>query len=130
VEIRDCGSKATVELVRMDGCTGFPCEVHHGETATGQFTMVANAAANSLTCKIVGKLPPFIELPFNGCHVNACDNLSTGDCPVEVGERLVYDISLPISNFYPTIEITGKWKLLDENNEMFLCVEVPMKISS
>merc|ERR1712241_440295 len=130
IEIIDCGSKVDISRIEFDQSDAFPCIVHHGTTATGRAHMTANAATDSLTCKIVGIIPPGIELPFNGCHVNACDNLSTVDCPVEVGERLVYDINLPISNLYPTIEITGKWKLMDENNEMFLCVEVPMKISS
>jgi hypothetical protein len=51
-----------------------------------------------------------------------------GDCPVEEGEALVYEISIKIENFYPTIEILGRFKLLDENNEIFVCFEIPMKI--
>ena len=36
----------------FDGCTEFPCIVHQGTTATGQLTMKANAATETLTCKV------------------------------------------------------------------------------
>ena len=71
-----------------------------------------------------------MELPFNGCPVNACDSLSTGDCAVEVGETIVYEMEIPILPVYPAIEITGKWMLKDDSGENFLCFEVPMKIES
>lgn len=92
--------------------------------------MVANAATNTLTCQIIGILPGGIELPFNGCHVNACDNLSTGDCSVEVGEQLVYEMAIEILPVYPTIEIEGKWMLRDDSGENFMCFTVPMKIEA
>ena len=74
--------------------------------------------------------------------------LFTGDCPVEEGEALVYDMEIPIENFYPTIEILGRlssytslshihhevfkprWKLQDENGDDFICFEIPMKIEA
>jgi len=128
VEIQDCGSKVEILSLSFDGCSGFPCIVHQGETATGQLTMKANAATNTLTCKIVGIIPPGIELPFNGCPLNACDYLSTGDCVVEEGEMLVYDMAIPILDVYPKIEITGKWMLKDDAGDNFLCLTIPMKI--
>ena len=69
-----------------------------------------------------------IELPFNGCPQNGCDNLSTGDCAVEEGEMLVYDMSIPILAIYPKLEITGKWMLKDDQGEDFLCFTLPMII--
>ena len=138
------GSKAEIQRITFDGCSGFPCVVHQGETAIGQLTMKANSATDTLTCKvilayctcysyylifqIVGIIVGGIELPFNGCNVNACDNLSTGDCPVEEGEMLVYDISIPILSVYPKLEITGKIMLKDNMGEDFLCITLPMKI--
>ena len=78
----------------------------------------------------MGVIAGGIELPFNGCPVNACDNLSTGDCSVEAGETLVYEMEIPILDLYPQIEITGKWMLKDDAGENFLCFEVPMKIEA
>eukprot|EP00090_Calanus_glacialis_P036173 TRINITY_DN6170_c0_g1_i2.p2 TRINITY_DN6170_c0_g1~~TRINITY_DN6170_c0_g1_i2.p2 ORF type:complete len:155 (-),score=46.50 TRINITY_DN6170_c0_g1_i2:48-512(-) len=128
VPIQDCGSKVEIMSIFFDGCTEFPCIVHQGTTATGQLTMKANAATETLTCKIVGIILGGIELPFNGCPVNACDYLSTGDCAVEEGELLVYDMSIPILDVYPKLEITGKWMLKDDQGEDFLCFTIPMKI--
>ena len=138
------GSKAEIQSITFDGCSGYPCVVHQGETAIGQLSMKANSATDTLTCKvvlvyctfysiylifqIVGIIVGGIELPFNGCNVNACDNLSTGDCPVEEGEMLVYDISIPILSVYPKLEITGKIMLKDDMGEDFLCFTIPMKI--
>ena len=84
---------------------------------------------NSKYClKIVGIIPPNIELPFNGCHINACDNLSTGDCAIQEGEELVYEMEIPILDAYPSIEIEGKWMLKDDSGEDFMCFSLPMKI--
>merc|ERR1712126_106624 len=128
IPIQDCGSKAEITKITFDGCSEFPCIVTQGDTATGQLFMKANSATDSLTCKIVGIIVGGIELPFNGCPVNACDNLSTGDCAVEEGEMLVYDMSIPILSVYPKLEITGKWMLKDDEGEDFLCLTIPMKI--
>merc|ERR1712215_172976 len=103
IPIQDCGSKAEIQSITFDGCSSLPC-------------------------KIVGIIVGGIELPFNGCPVNACDNLSMGDCSVEEGEMLVYDMSIPILDVYPKIEITGKWMLKDDMGEDFLCFTIPMKI--
>merc|ERR1711862_636006 len=128
IEIIDCGSKVDIPRIEFDQCDVFPCIVHHGTTATGRAHMTDNAATDSLTCKIVGIVPPGIELPFNGCPLDACEHLSTGDCSVEVGEELVYEMEIPILAAYPTIEIEGKWMLKDDSGENFMCFRVPMKI--
>ena len=47
---------------------------------------------------------------------------------MEEGELLVYDMSIPILDVYPKLEITGKWMLKDDQGEDFLCFTIPMKI--
>jgi hypothetical protein len=52
------------------------------------------------------KLPPqvtgllgLIELPFpEGCAKDACTALSSGSCPIEAGETIVYEIDLEVNN--------------------------------
>ena len=129
IEIRDCGSKVEITRVEFDQCEEFPCVVHHGETATGRAHMVARVATESLTCSIIGIMDG-LELPFNGCPRDACENLSTGDCAVEEGEELVYDMSIPILANYPTIQLEGKWMLKDDSGENFFCLLIPMKIEA
>ena len=41
-----------ISRIEFDQCDEFPCIVHHGTTATGRAHMVANAATDSLTCKV------------------------------------------------------------------------------
>merc|ERR1712098_205274 len=127
IEIRDCGSKVDIESITFDGCTEFPCVVTTGQHATGQVTMTSKVATNSLTCKIVGEVGG-IQLPFNGCPLDACLNMIGGDCPVEEGEQLVYDMDIEILALYPKIEILGIWQLKDDTGDNFLCFEIPMKI--
>ena len=129
IEIRDCGSKVDITRVEFDQCEEFPCVVHHGETATGRAHMVARAATESLTCSIIGIMDG-LELPFNGCPRDACENLSTGDCAVEEEEELVYDMYIPILATYPTIQLEGKWMLKDDSGENFFCLLIPMKIEA
>ena len=40
--------------------------------------------------------------------VLSVDSTFLGDCPTEEGEALVYDMEIPIENFFPTIEILGR----------------------
>merc|ERR1712184_131533 len=87
IEIRDCGSKVDIQRIEFDQCDDFPCVVHHGQTATGRATMVAQAATNTLTCKIIG----------------------------EVAGTIVYEMEIPILPVSPAIEITGKWMLKDDS---------------
>jgi len=46
--------------------------------------------------QVTGLLGP-IELPFpEGCAKDACTAFSTGYCPVETGESIVYEIDLEV----------------------------------
>ena len=112
-----------------------PCHNPPNYKDSPQLYMTAMVATNSLTCVITGVIVGGIELPFNGCPKNACEHISEGvmnhqhlvcscdwlvalifqlalslqgDCPTEEGEVLVYDINIPIENFFPTIEILGR----------------------
>ena len=42
-----------ISRIEFDQCDEFPCIVHHDTTATGRAHMVANAATDSLTCKVI-----------------------------------------------------------------------------
>ncbi len=46
-----------------------------------------------------------IELPFpEGCAKDACTALSTGSCPIEAGEIIVYEIDLEVKKQIKTRE--------------------------
>ena len=48
---------------------------------------------------MTGLLGP-VELPFpEGCARDACTSFSTGDCPIQAGETVVYEIDLEVSEY-------------------------------
>ncbi|XP_023342721.1 epididymal secretory protein E1 [Eurytemora carolleeae] len=127
VEVEDCGSSAEIVSLEFDGCDEKPCSVYHGTHATGRINLKANSPTNTLTCKLAGVVG-VIELPFNGCPSDACASMTSGDCPVEAGETLVYELDFEILDLYPTIEVTAKWRLLDDNGDDFMCFLLPIVI--
>ena len=38
-----------------------------------------------------------VELPFDGCPIDACASMATGGCPTEVGETLVYELDFEVN---------------------------------
>jgi len=129
VEVEDCGSTATIVEVDFDGCSELPCIVHHGTHGTGRVKMTANSVTASLTCKL-SAIYGIIELPFNGCPNPACNSLTTGDCPTEAGETVVYDFDFEVLPEYPSIDIIAKWRLIADDGSDFMCFKVPLVISN
>ena len=145
----------------IEGCSADDydeCEVSRGSTVTGQMMFTASGSAESLECKIFGTILG-VELPFpGGCPlVDACSSLVTGDCPIEAGEQIVYNVEMKIENIYPAVSfaklwrfmkniliiteriwrfikllfqasVLGKWTLIDPSGENFVCFTVPIKI--
>ena len=94
-----------------------------------QVTMVSRDQVPSLTCKVTGVILG-IELPFNGCPLDACTAMATGDCPTEEGEVLVYDIDIEVLAAYPAVELLARWQLLTPGDQDFICFEVPIRIEA
>ena len=107
----DCGSTGgSIKTLTHEGCDAEDddyCMAVQGGTVKGQLTFSPTAPAESLTCKIYG-IVLGIEVPFpGGCpQPNACDAISSGDCPIEVGEEFVYDVEMKIESYYPTVRRT------------------------
>merc|ERR1712223_791456 len=98
----DCGSRGVISKVEMDNCDqdyDEECVVKYGETAIGKLYFTSSGAVDSsLDCKIYGNVGGiWLDFP--------------GDCPLEAGEEIIYDIALDIASFFPPISVTGKWTL-------------------
>ena len=81
------------------------CVVKYGETAVGKLYFTSSGAVDSsLDCKIYGNVGG-IWLDFPGdCPVaDGCGALEKGDCPLEAGEEIIYDIALDIASFFPPV---------------------------
>ena len=48
-----------------------------------------------------------MEVPFpGGCpQVDACKDVSVGDCPIETGETFDYKMTMKIESFFPAVSI-------------------------
>ena len=129
----DCGSTGgeivSVTMANCDASVDDRCQVTKGETVTGQLTFMANKATQSLKCRIFGVIGG-VPIPYpGGCPVvDACSSLSTGKCPIKVGEKLVYNMEMFIDPIYPAVKIDGKWTLKDDTDSNFVCFTVPITI--
>eukprot|EP00095_Tigriopus_kingsejongensis_P004764 maker-scaffold510_size151595-snap-gene-0.41 protein:Tk04764 transcript:maker-scaffold510_size151595-snap-gene-0.41-mRNA-1 annotation:"mite group 2 allergen pso o 2 precursor" len=122
-ELRE--GKSEIYQVELDGCSEAPCTVHRGDVVTGRVIFLATEATEALTCNILGNIGG-AWLPFpGGCHsVDACLDLSSGDCPLEAGEEIVYEISdFKIENTYPVTDVIGQWNLKTPAGDKFVCFE-------
>ena len=61
-----------------------------------EISPVFSSLLTVLVFKVFGIVGP-IELPFNGCPLDACKSLIAGDCPVEEDEILVYELVLEVN---------------------------------
>nr|ADD38908.1 Epididymal secretory protein E1 [Lepeophtheirus salmonis] len=130
LEIRDCGSQGA-EITKIDfpTCIKEPCVVHRGDQLKAKLYLKAKKATDYLDCEL-SAIMSGIELPYpGGCdEADACQSLLEGKCPVEEGAELIYDVSIYIDKIFPTIVVDGKWKLLDEDEEVFSCFNIKMDI--
>merc|ERR1711976_465652 len=130
IPISDCGSYgATLTELTFDGCDGEPCSVERGQNAHGTLAFTAEYPTETLECKIFGIIAG-IEVPFpGGCQqVDACADLTTGDCALQAGEQVVYDVNMMIENSFPAVPVTGKWTLRDDNGDNYVCFTIEIEI--
>jgi len=124
---RDCGSTATISSFVVPGCTTLPCTILRGQNYTLQFDFVANAPANSFDPYVTGTFLG-ITAPWPGTFPPGCSDATTGDCPLTVGERIVYQPVLAIDRTWPQVSATAHWESRDENGSKIICLEVPMRL--
>ena len=102
------GSRGVITKVEINNCDqdyDDECVVKYGETEEGKLYFTSSGAVDSsLDCKIYGNVGG-IWLDFPGdCPVaDGCGALEKGDCPLEAGEEIVYDIALEIAPFFPPV---------------------------
>merc|ERR1712062_553140 len=88
----------------------------------------SGTSASKLDCEIFGKVGVWVPFPGDCPVPDGCAALEQGECPVEEGEEIVYDIALDIESFFPQISLDGKWTILDQNKDMIVCFTFPITI--
>lgn len=76
--------------------------------------------------KVAGKLKT-LPVPFHINPDNACGNYGF-DCPLEPNKTYKLKMSMPILRTYPKISVDVIMRLLDGQEKVIACVEMPAKI--
>ena len=112
------GSVGTITRVDMDGCDqdyDDSCVVHYGKQATGKLYYTAAATRQVLDCKIYGNVGGiWVDFPGECPVTDGCAALEQGDCPVEAGEEIIYDIALDVESYFP--QVRKSWNILGSDS--------------
>lgn len=83
----DCGSTATISSFSVSGCDAPPCTFTRGSEVTIQLSMVSVGQVEAIHAELLAIIDGVVvEL----LHMDACDSLVGGDCPLTFGEMVVY----------------------------------------
>ncbi|CAG0890053.1 unnamed protein product [Darwinula stevensoni] len=88
----DCGGSSLDNQLDISGCPRVPCQVEPGDRITITGSGIAGVYSRTLAPLVLITLAG-IELDITeelGLDLDACNGLITGDCPIEVGESVVY----------------------------------------
>merc|ERR1712235_21404 len=122
---KDCGSKAKVTGVDVNGCTQAPCLLPKGTDASMIIKFEAPAASTAVNTVVHGIIAG-IPVPFSVPEGKACEtgHVNPG-CPLTAGAEHAYDIKLPVSSWYPSLRLNVRWQLQDENGAPLVCIIFP-----
>lgn len=126
----DCGSTSgQVSSVEVTGCPDAEavCPLKRGTKAGITINFASKADSKSLKAVVHGVIKS-VPIPFPLPQSNACKSGVT--CPVTNGQSYTYSNNLNIRNSYPSLAVTVRWELRDENNNDMVCVEIPCQIQS
>lgn len=85
----------------------------------------------------VDKLETRVRVKIGGNTINypypqpdACKSLSNGECPLEKGDEATYNLRMPISKGYPSVNLNIEFALVDEKNKIQVCFKLDCKVVS
>jgi len=118
--------------ITFDGCDqdyDEECIAERGSTVTGKLRFQPTASAETLKCQLYGYIFG-APIPFpGGCpNTEACNDLDTGDCPIEAGEEFIYNMQMKIESYFPPGPVDGEWNLEAPNEKKFVSFIVPIRI--
>lgn len=68
------------------------------------------------------------KTPYPYPQPDACKSLAKGECPLEKGDELTYELRMPISINYPPISLSIEFALVDENANVQVCFEIDAQV--
>ncbi|XP_076751520.1 NPC intracellular cholesterol transporter 2 homolog a [Xylocopa sonorina] len=122
-----CASGPNPTSVKVLGCDSLPCNLRRGTTAqvAVDFNVIENT--KTLTPEVKVQLGS-ITTPYPLPEQNACNSLTSGQCPLEKGERATYLLKMPVEKAYPKVSLTIQLSLVDEHKKSQACFRIPAHV--
>jgi len=60
---------------------------------------------------------------------NACNSLVNGKCPLEEDSKATYNLQMPISEAYPSVNLNIEFALVDENKNVQVCFNLDVEVT-
>ncbi|XP_055587034.1 NPC intracellular cholesterol transporter 2-like [Uranotaenia lowii] len=123
----DCGAYFDVQSIRISSCSTTPCTLFRGMTSTVTVEFRTNGS------------PPATALRHEAYFIlnairtratitpNVCDGTQ---CPLQSDQGLLFEAVIQVSHLLPALRGNLRWELKDEWNEVLLCYQVPILITS
>ncbi|KAJ8045399.1 NPC intracellular cholesterol transporter 2 [Holothuria leucospilota] len=131
VPFKDCskGPKTvTIKYVDISPCKKSPCTVTKGKNYTISIDfMTGTEGAKNLTASIFADIKGQ-EFPYPNPQPDACKD-SGIVCPVKAKAEYTYDATFLVPKFVPHMAVVVGFRLKNEKDVEFLCVEVPCVVS-
>lgn len=129
--VENCGTTlGNFSQIKISGCdkSTSACILHKGKNATIEIDFTTNEDASDLQTVVHGTLV-IVPIPFRVPHPDACTDPDSGiTCPLAKGRSYSYKATLPVQTDYPSVSVTVKWELQDQNGNDIVCVRLPAKI--
>uniref|UniRef100_A0A6M2E2J9 Putative niemann-pick type c2 n=1 Tax=Xenopsylla cheopis TaxID=163159 RepID=A0A6M2E2J9_XENCH len=98
---------ALPETVDVTGCDKLPCPLERGTTSLTDVKFTVPADSATLTPQVIAKVAGLnVPYPMPPELSNACDFLKEGSCPLKKGDKVVYNLKVPVLESYPPVSIT------------------------
>ncbi|KYQ51537.1 Epididymal secretory protein E1 [Trachymyrmex zeteki] len=115
-----CENGPPPTLLVVDECNSSPCGFYRGTNLTAHWNFKAIANTEKLTTRVrVTIMGITIIYPYP--YSNACESLTNSKCPLNKGDDVTYNLVMPISKNYPSVELTIEFSLFDQNGTPQVC---------
>ncbi|KYM93255.1 Epididymal secretory protein E1, partial [Atta colombica] len=123
-----CDNGPPPKSLIIDGCNTSPCNFYRGTNLTAHWNFNVNADVEKLIVFVkVTILGMTITYPYP--YPNACESLTNSKCPLSKGDNVTYNLVMPISKNYPSIEMTIEFSLNDEKNNSQVCFKLDGRVT-
>ncbi|OXU19473.1 hypothetical protein TSAR_003137, partial [Trichomalopsis sarcophagae] len=125
---KTCKDGAAPKDVRVAGCTKNPCSFIRGRNVSAEWDFSIPEDTKALKPRVRATvLGATVNYPFP--QKDACSTLTNAKCPLETGEDVTYQLSMPILKSYPKIPLTVEFAFLDDNDKVVVCFSLSAKVA-